>query len=107
MFYLLFLRLVPLFPFFVVNLVPALLGVGLFDFMLGTALGIIPGTLVYSGVGSGLGEIFAGGGEADLQHIGRDPKVWLPMAALALLALVPVAYKRWRARSAGGRGAEP
>ena len=105
LFYLLFLRLVPLFPFVVVNLVPALLGVGLCDFVVGTALGIVPGTVVFAGVGSGLGEIFDSGGEADLQQIGRDPRVWLPMVALALLALVPVAYKRWRARGGGGRGA--
>ncbi len=99
--YLLFLRLVPGFPFFIVNLVPAFLGVSLRVFVLGTALGIIPGTVIFSSVGNGLGTIFASGGKADLHHIAADPKVWLPLAGLALLSLLPVAYKRWRGRGAG------
>jgi uncharacterized membrane protein YdjX (TVP38/TMEM64 family) len=93
--YLLFLRLMPPFPFFIVNLVPAFLGVSLRDFFIATALGIIPGGLVYASFGSGLGEVFARGGSADLRSVGADPKVWLPMVALGLLALAPVAYKRW------------
>ena len=96
--YLLFLRLMPPFPFFIVNLVPAFLGVSLCDFLIATALGIIPGGLVYASFGSSLGEVFAQGGSADLRSVGADPKIWLPMVALALLALAPVAYKRWRRR---------
>ena len=99
--YLLFLRLVPGFPFFVVNLVPAFLGVSLRVFVLGTVLGIIPGTVIFSAVGDGLGAVFARGGKADLNEIATDPKVWLPLAGLALLSLLPVAYKRWRGRGAG------
>jgi uncharacterized membrane protein YdjX (TVP38/TMEM64 family) len=99
--YLLFLRLVPGFPFFVVNLVPAFLGVSLRVFVLGTVLGIIPGTIIFSAVGDGLGAVFARGGKADLNEIATDPKVWLPLAGLALLSLLPVAYKRWRGRGAG------
>src|SRR5262249_27008746 len=52
--YLLFLRLVPAFPFFVVNLVPAFFGMRLQSFVLATFIGIIPGTLVYASVGAGL-----------------------------------------------------
>ena len=55
--YLLVLRLVPLFPFFVVNLVPAFLGVSLSTFVIGTGIGIIPGAFVYATVGAGLGNI--------------------------------------------------
>jgi uncharacterized membrane protein YdjX (TVP38/TMEM64 family) len=94
--YLLFLRLVPLFPFVIVNLVPAFLGTSLRDFFIATALGIIPGGVVYASFGNGLGEVFARGGTADLRSVGSDPKVWAPMVALGLLALVPVAYKRLR-----------
>ena len=50
------LRLVPLFPFFVVNLVPAFLGVPLRTYALGTFLGIIPGTFVFVSVGAGSGQ---------------------------------------------------
>jgi uncharacterized membrane protein YdjX (TVP38/TMEM64 family) len=99
--YLLFLRLVPGFPFFIVNLVPAFLGVSLRVFVLGTALGIIPGTIIFSSVGAGLGTIFASGGTADLHRIATDPEVWLPLAGLALLSLLPVAYKTWRGPAAG------
>lgn len=55
--YLLFLRLVPAFPFFVVNLAPALLGVQLSTFVFGTFFGIIPGTAAFSVAGSGLGSV--------------------------------------------------
>jgi uncharacterized membrane protein YdjX (TVP38/TMEM64 family) len=99
--YLLFLRLVPGFPFFIVNLVPAFLGVSLRVFVLGTALGIIPGTIIFASVGAGLGAIFARGEMTDLHRIAADPKVWLPLAGLALLSLLPVAYKKWRGPAAG------
>jgi len=56
--YLLFLRLVPAFPFFVVNIAPALLGVGLGTFFVGTLFGIIPGTTAFSFAGSGLDSVF-------------------------------------------------
>ena len=53
--YLLFLRLVPVFPFFVVNLVPAFLGVPLTTYVAGTAIGIVPGTFIFASFGAGLG----------------------------------------------------
>ncbi|HAT36764.1 MAG TPA: hypothetical protein DCS82_13700, partial [Rhodospirillaceae bacterium] len=56
--YLLVLRLIPLFPFFVVNLVPAFLGVSLRNYLLGTFFGIMPGSFVYVTVGAGIGSIF-------------------------------------------------
>jgi uncharacterized membrane protein YdjX (TVP38/TMEM64 family) len=95
--YLLFLRLVPLFPFWLVNLVPALLGVPARSFVIGTFLGIIPGTVVFCSVGNGLGAIFDAGGRPDLGVI-FEPEVLGPLLALAALSLVPVVYKRIRAR---------
>src|SRR4029078_915884 len=65
---LLVLRLVPLFPFFLVNLVPAFLDVGLGTYVLATFLGIIPGTLVYTLAGCGLGSIFEAGGDFSLTN---------------------------------------
>src|SRR5207344_456760 len=56
--YLLFMRLVPVFPFFVVNLVPAFLGVSLRHYVLATLIGIIPGSFVFASVGAGLGSVF-------------------------------------------------
>ena len=96
--YLLVLRLVPLFPFWLVNLVPAFLGVPLGTFAAATLIGIVPGAVVYASVGAGLGAVFDAGGTPDLGLI-LQPRVLLPLLGLALLALVPVAYRRWK----GGR----
>ncbi|MCC7046140.1 MAG: TVP38/TMEM64 family protein [Alphaproteobacteria bacterium] len=94
-FYLLVLRLVPLFPFVAVNLVPAALGVGLRDFVLATFIGIIPGAFVYTSVGAGLGSVFDAGGEFQPAGI-LTPQVITALVGLACLALVPVVYKRLR-----------
>jgi uncharacterized membrane protein YdjX (TVP38/TMEM64 family) len=91
--YLLVLRLVPLFPFFIVNLVPAFLGVGLGTYSLATLLGIIPGALVYASVGNGLGAVFDAGEKPDLGILFTAP-ILLPIIGLCVLALVPVVYKR-------------
>ena len=91
--YLLVLRLVPLFPFFVVNLVPAFLGVRLSTYIIGTFFGIIPGTTVFASVGAGLGSIFDSGEAFSLTGI-LTPQIIAAMIGLALLALIPVAYKK-------------
>jgi uncharacterized membrane protein YdjX (TVP38/TMEM64 family) len=96
--YLLVLRLVPLFPFFMVNLVPALLGVPLPTYVLGTFVGIIPGALVYATVGAGLGSIFDAGGEFSATGI-LAPKVLLSLIGLAVLAMLPVVYKTFKTRA--------
>ena len=92
--YLMVLRLVPLFPFFLVNLAPAFLGVPLRTYAVATFFGIIPGTFVFSSVGNGLGAIFDRGGEPDLGII-FQPEVLLPILGLAALSLVPVIYRRF------------
>ena len=97
--YLLVLRLIPLFPFWVVNLVPALLGVRLGIYVLGTAVGIIPGTLVYAMVGDGLGAVLDAGEALDLTII-FQPRFLAPLIGLAALALLPALYKLVKARCA-------
>jgi uncharacterized membrane protein YdjX (TVP38/TMEM64 family) len=97
--YLLVLRLVPLFPFWLVNLVPALLGVPLRTYVAATALGIIPGTVVFSSVGNGLGAIFDEGGTPDARIVLRF-EVLGPLLGLAALSLLPVAYRKLRAKRA-------
>jgi len=91
--YLIVLRLVPIFPFFVVNLAAAFLGTPLPKFIIATFIGIIPGTMVYSSVGSGLGAVFDAGVTPNLGIIFSWP-VLGPLIGLAVLALLPVAYKR-------------
>lgn len=95
--YLLFLRLVPAFPFWLVNLAPAFLGVRLSTFVGATLIGIIPGTFVFASLGAGLGAVFERGEKPDLGLI-FEPRVILPILALALLSLVPALYRRFRKR---------
>jgi uncharacterized membrane protein YdjX (TVP38/TMEM64 family) len=112
--YLLFLRLVPAFPFFLVNLVPAFAGVRLAPFVAATALGIIPGALVFAFAGTGLDSVIAAqqaangdclaAGRSDCHMIFEAKDVLTPqllgaLIALGLLALVPVVVKRLRARA--------
>jgi uncharacterized membrane protein YdjX (TVP38/TMEM64 family) len=97
--YLLVLRLVPIFPFWLVNLVPALVGVPLRTYVIGTVVGIVPGTVVYSSVGNGVGAILAQGGTPNLSII-FAPEIIGPIVGLALLSLLPVAYKKWKGRAA-------
>ena len=96
--YLLVLRLIPIFPFWLVNLVPAFLGVGLGTYMFGTFFGIIPGSFVYASVGNGLGAVFDAGETPDLGII-FEPAILIPIVGLAALALVPVAHRKFKARS--------
>ncbi|MCK5777238.1 MAG: TVP38/TMEM64 family protein [Rhodospirillales bacterium] len=93
--YMFVLRLVPLFPFWLVNLVPAFLGVPLSTYVVGTFFGIIPGSIVYVSVGNGLGAVFEQGGVPDL-GIAFTPEVMLPILGLAALSLIPVFYKRFK-----------
>ena len=88
-------RLVPLVPFFVANLIPALVGVSLWRFAVSTFLGIIPGALVFTSVGAGLGEVFARGASPDLGII-FTPPVLLPLLGLAALAALPMLLRAAR-----------
>jgi uncharacterized membrane protein YdjX (TVP38/TMEM64 family) len=99
--YLLVLRLIPLFPFFVVNLVPAFLGVNLRTYFLATLIGIIPGTVVYAQVGAGLGSIFDSGQSFTLSGI-LTTEIVLALAGLALLSLAPILYKKLRSKRQSG-----
>ena len=90
-------RLVPVVPFFVANLVPALVGVPLVRFVVTTFLGIIPGAVVYTSVGAGLGEVFARGETPDLGII-FEPRILLPILGLAALAALPIVIKAVRGK---------
>ena len=99
--YLLVLRLVPLFPFFLVNLVPAFLGVPLPTYVAATALGIIPATFVFASVGNGLGAVFDSGAHPHFVGLLLTPPILLPILGLAALALIPVAYRAAKRRQSG------
>jgi uncharacterized membrane protein YdjX (TVP38/TMEM64 family) len=91
--YMLFLRFIPVFPFFIVNLVPAFLGVGLGTFFIGTLIGIIPGSLVYASLGDGFSAVVEKGGDINLGII-FEPRFLLPILGLAVLSLIPIVYKK-------------
>lgn len=95
--YLLVLRLIPIFPFWLVNIVPAVLGVPLATYVLATCIGIIPGSFVYASVGNGLGAVFDVGGTPDLGTIFRF-EIILPIIGLAVLAVLPVLYRKMKGR---------
>jgi uncharacterized membrane protein YdjX (TVP38/TMEM64 family) len=95
--YLLTLRLIPVVPFWLVNIVPAFFGVRLGTFALSTVLGIVPGTVVYVGVGNGLGATLDAGRDPDLGII-FEPAILLPLLGLAVLSLVPVVYRKVKGR---------
>ncbi|WP_371056461.1 TVP38/TMEM64 family protein [Rhodosalinus sp. K401] len=90
-------RLVPAVPFFLANIVPAFLDVPLRRFVITTFLGIIPGAVVYTSVGAGLGEVFARGERPDLGII-FEPRVLLPILGLATLSALPMLLKAVRGR---------
>jgi uncharacterized membrane protein YdjX (TVP38/TMEM64 family) len=97
---LLTMRLVPVVPFFLANLIPAFAGIRLWPFAATTALGIIPGGLVFTSVGAGLSEVFARGETPDLGVIFTAP-VLGPLLGLAALSALPMVVKALRGK--GGR----
>ena len=118
--YMLFLRLVPVFPFWLVNIAPAIAGVGLGTYALTTLIGIIPGTFAFSALGSGLDSIIteqksvfqtcvAEKGAANCEFaldVGAlvTPQLLAAFAALGVVALIPVAMKKLRRRNKATSG---
>ncbi len=91
--YLFILRLIPVFPFFIVNIAPALLNVKTSNYVLSTFFGIIPGALVYVGVGAGIGDVLSAGEKVDLSGIMFRPTILLPVLGLIILFSIPIIYK--------------
>ena len=90
-------RLVPAVPFFLANLIPAFLEVPLRRFVISTFVGIIPGSIVYTSVGAGLGEVFAAGETPNLGII-FEPHILFPIIGLCVLAALPVIIKTVRGK---------
>ena len=95
--YILTLRLVPLAPFWLVNVAGGLAQAPLRAYALATFLGIMPATYIYSGIGAGLGELAARGEAPDLGVI-FEPAIFGPLVALGLLSLGATLYQRRRAK---------
>jgi len=89
--YLLFLRLVPLFPFWLVNLVPAFTPIKVRTYVLATAMGITPGCFVYTNLGQSLGSIDSADHLLSMQTLSA-------FLLLGIFALIPVVIKKFRLR---------
>ena len=98
-FYLLTLRLIPITPFWLVNVAAGLLSIRLRTYVLATILGIFPASMIYAGIGSGLGRMFDRGVQPHLRSL-ITPELVLPLAGLGLLSILPILYHRFRARRA-------
>ncbi len=93
--YMFILRVVPIFPFFLVNLAPAFLGVPLRVYVVATLFGIMPGTFVYALAGSGMGAVFDSGKTFSAAGL-MTPEMIGALVGLGVLALIPVVYKRMK-----------
>ncbi|MEL7128874.1 MAG: TVP38/TMEM64 family protein [Pseudomonadota bacterium] len=90
--YMFALRLIPAFPFAVVNIAPAILGAKFRDYFITTLFGIIPGTLAYTWIGVAVGDTLRAGGDV---NIGTLASNFVPaFIALGVVALIPVVYKK-------------
>jgi len=95
--YLLFIRLIPLFPFWLVNVAPALFNVALWTYAWTTFLGIIPGSFVYTQAGAGLGAILDSGEKFSIESL-LNIQMKIAMIALGIFALIPIIVKQLRKR---------
>ena len=95
--YLLALRLIPVVPFWVVNIVPSLLGMRVNHYMLATFIGVTPGTLIYVWVAKSLDILLSRGQIPDLSELSK-PAVIMPLFALGLLSLIPALWRCLRER---------
>ena len=94
------LGLVPVFPFWLVNVVAGASGMRLSAYLAATFFGMLPATFVYASLGSGLGSLVAADQPPGM-HLLLQPRILLPILGLAALALLPVVYRRWRGAAAG------
>lgn len=94
LYYLLFVRLLPVFPFWLVNLAAAVTDLTLRDFVLGTLIGVLPLSFAIASIGAGIGDVLAAGRTPDMTAV-FAPRILLPLLALAVLSLLPLLLRRW------------
>jgi uncharacterized membrane protein YdjX (TVP38/TMEM64 family) len=97
--YMFALRFFPVMPFFAANVIPAILGAKYRDYLISTAIGILPGVIAYTWIGAGLSATFARGEDPDIVSLSRD--LLPPMLALFAVSLVPVMWKKINGKKRG------
>ncbi|HEU0299438.1 MAG TPA: VTT domain-containing protein [Longimicrobium sp.] len=95
--YILFVRLVPVFPFWLMNLVPAFTPVSARTYFVATAIGIAPGSFVFANLGQSLAEI-------DSPRDLASTETLVALGLLGLMSLLPIAWRRYRTRRARNDG---
>jgi len=95
--YIVFLRLLPVAPFWLINLALGLIDIPVATYVIASFIGILPVSLIFASLGSGLNAVFQKGGRFD-PHIILQPRFILPLAGLAILSLGPILYRRLRPR---------
>jgi uncharacterized membrane protein YdjX (TVP38/TMEM64 family) len=95
--YLLALRLMPVFPFWLVNLAPALIGMRLVPYAAATFIGMVPTSFVLNAVGAGLGATLSAGNRPSAALL-LQPDILLPLLGLAALAMLPAFWRQWQTR---------
>ncbi len=95
--YLLALRLMPIFPFWLVNLAPALIGMRLAPYAAATFIGMVPTSFVFNAVGAGLGATLTAGNRPTAAILLR-PDILLPLLGLAVMAMLPAVWRQWQSR---------
>jgi uncharacterized membrane protein YdjX (TVP38/TMEM64 family) len=100
--YMMLLRLVPLFPFWLVNLAASFTGVSVATFVVTTFIGIIPGAFVFASIGNGLNALFEAGEEPDLSLLAllSRPDFYIPIIGLIVLSLIPIVYRAFAGKKA-------
>ncbi|MBL4620237.1 MAG: TVP38/TMEM64 family protein [Marinicaulis sp.] len=98
--YMFLLRLVPVFPFWAINIAAGVIGVSLRNFLIGTSIGIIPGTFVYASIGHAANKAFDAGKDISLAGLLFKPETLLPIIGLAILATIPIVLKRFSKQAA-------
>src|SRR5262249_53984740 len=117
--YLLFLRLVPAFPFWFVNIAPALLGVPLRTYVVATFFGIIPATFAFAAAGASLDSVIMAAKSDYMSCVAKHGahacklqihaselftrELLLALVLLGCAALIPVGLKKWRGSHAAGK----
>ncbi len=100
--YLVAMRLIPVMPFSIATVTPAILGVPFRTFIAATLIGSFPSQLIYASIGGALGTLVGEG--ASSAEMLKSPRVLAPLFALAVLALAPVLLNHWRGRGAATAG---
>ena len=90
----LILRLVPLVPFFLANILPALVSVRLFNFIWTTVIGIIPGGIIFTGIGVGVGEVFDRNEYPNIELL-FNPVILGPLLGLTVIILIPMILRHF------------